>query len=302
VNSFERKPSEPETISLSSGRLRLEIHPQVGGSISAFELIDGGTKKPIMRPSEHPLQRSLDACSFPLVPYVNRIRDGAFRFRGREVRLEPNMAGDPSPLHGQGWLNAWSVDHSDEQRATLTYHHHAGEWPWAYEARQEFTLDEDGLTLVLSCRNQDREPMPCGLGQHPYFLCSPETRIDTQVTSAWTIDDKVLPVDEVPAEGRYDLKDRLVCGQRLDNGFGGWGGEATLSDPAWPYSVRISSADARFFQLYSPSEGGIFVAEAVTHANAALNEPEERWPELGLRVLEPGEEMSLRMRVEVIAR
>jgi aldose 1-epimerase len=302
VNSFERKPSEPETISLSSGRLRLEISPQVGGSISAFELIDGGTKKPIMRPSEHPLQRSLDACSFPLVPYVNRIRDGAFRFRGREVRLEPNMAGDPSPLHGQGWLNAWSVDHSDEQRATLAYRHAAGEWPWAYDARQEFTLDEDGLTLVLSCRNQDREPMPCGLGQHPYFLCSPETRIDTQVTSAWTIDDKVLPVDEVPAEGRYDLKDRLVCGQRLDNGFGGWGGEATLSDPAWPYSVRISSADARFFQLYSPSEGAIFVAEPVTHANAALNEPEERWPELGLRVLEPGEEMSLRMRVEVIAR
>ena len=47
----------------------------------------------------------LDAASFPLVPYVNRIRGGRFTFRGREVRLAPNMAGDPSPLHGQGWLN-----------------------------------------------------------------------------------------------------------------------------------------------------------------------------------------------------
>jgi aldose 1-epimerase len=72
-----------------------------------------------------------------------------------------------------------------------------------------------------------------------------------------------------------------------------------MSDPGWPAMLEMSSADARFFQLYSPKEGGLFVAEPVTHANAALNEPEERWPELGLRVLEPGEEMSLAMRVDV---
>lgn len=45
----------------------------------------------------------------------------------------------------------------------------------------------------------------------------------------------------------------------------------------------------------------MFVAEPVTHANAALNAPEDQWPELGLRVLEPGEEMRLDMRVAVSA-
>jgi aldose 1-epimerase len=109
----------------------------------------------------------------------------------------------------------------------------------------------------------------------------------------------VLPVNKVPAEGRYDLKHRLVCGQDLDNGFGGWGGEARMSDPGWPYAIRMSSDEARFFQLYSPPAGGIFVAEPVTHANAALNAPEEHWPELGMRVLDPDEEMSLTMRLEV---
>jgi aldose 1-epimerase len=112
----------------------------------------------------------------------------------------------------------------------------------------------------------------------------------------------VLPVDKVPADGRYDLRDRLVCGQGLDNGFGGWGGEARMSDPGWPYAVRLLSADAHFFQLYSPPTGGIFVAEPVTHANAALNAPEEQWPELGMRVLEQGEAMSLTMRLDVIPR
>jgi aldose 1-epimerase len=62
----------------------------------------------------------------------------------------------------------------------------------------------------------------------------------------------------------------------------------------------MHSADAKFFQLYSPASGGLYVAEPVSHANAALNEPEEKWDELGLRVLEPGEEMSLTTRWSVI--
>lgn len=255
-----------------------------------------------MRKSHSPLEKVLAACSFPLVPYVNRIRGGTFEWRGRNVHLKPNMPGDPSPLHGQGWLNPWVVESADGENAVLSYHHEAGEWPWTYEARQEFALDERGLTLILACRNAGGEPMPCGLGQHPYFPCGPQTMIDTEVTHAWTVDEKVLPVARVPAEGRYDLKDRLVCAQGLDNGFGGWSGEARMTDPEWPFELRLSSPDAHFFQVYSPAEGGIFVAEPVTHANAALNAPEEQWPQLGLKVLNVGEEMRLPMRLDVVAR
>jgi aldose 1-epimerase len=231
---------------------------------------------------------------------VNRIRGGRFTFRGREVRLAPNMPGDPSPLHGQGWLNAWEVEDATDRTAVLTYRHHAGEWPWDYEARQEFALDERSVSVRLTCRNASAEPMPCGLGQHPYFRCGPETLIDTHVTHVWTIDEHVLPVEKVPAEGRFSLKRRLVCGQDLDHGFGGWGGLAWMDDPSWPCELLLSSRSAGFFQLYSPSEGGIFVAEPVTHANAALNAPQAEWPELGMRVLEPGKAMSLDMRLEVL--
>jgi len=278
----------------------LVLSPSIGGAISSFDWNGEGGPKAILRKCHSPLEKVLDACSFPLVPYVNRIGGGFFTFRGREVRLAPNMSGDPSPLHGQGWLNPWTVDEADETSAVLSFVHKAGEWPWSYEARQEFSLDERGYSLRLTCLNTSDQPMPCGLGQHPYFDCSPETRIDTHVDCAWTIDEKVLPVEKVPAEGRYDLRDRRVCGQDLDNGFGGWGGEARMSDPNWPYELRLSSPEAKFFQVYSPSDGGIFVAEPVTHANAALNASEADWPELGMRVLEPGESMSLDMRLEVI--
>ena len=291
---------ESETlIRLTAGPLRLALSPSIGGAISAFEWTGEAGSRTILRRCNSSLENVLEAASFPLVPFVNRIRGGRFAFRGREVRIAPNMAGDPSPLHGQGWLNPWRVESATDAAAVLSFRHEPGEWPWAYEASQEVALDESGLSIGLTCRNAGAEPMPCGLGQHPYFPCGPETRIDTRVAEVWTVDADVLPVDKVVADGRYDLRERAVCGQDLDNGFGGWNGEARLTDPDWPYELVLSSLQARFFQLYSTAAGGIFVAEPVTHANAALNAPEAEWAGLGLRVLEPGETMSLDMRLEV---
>jgi len=289
-------------VGLSAGKLRLQLNPSIGGSISAFEWVGSGSARPILRQCNSSTENVLDASSFPLVPYVNRIRGGCFLFRGKEVLLDPNMPGDPSPLHGQGWLNSWQVEEACTLSAVLSFRHEPGEWPWNYEARQHFEIDERGFSVRLSCRNLSGDAMPCGLGQHPYFPCGPATRLDTQVRVAWTIDEHVLPVEEVGAEGRYDLKNRLICGRALDNGFGGWGGEARMSDPDWPYEVRLSSPEAKFFQVYSPVEGGIFVAEPVTHANAALNAPEDQWHKLGMRVLAPGEAMDLDLRIDVISK
>jgi aldose 1-epimerase len=287
-------------ITLRAGDLELVLCPSIGGGIRHFRWLGGGAPLPLMRESHRDEKSVLGLANFPLVPFVNRIRGGRFTFRGREVVLQPNLPGDISPLHGQGWLGEWTVESRGNQDAELRFVHAPGEWPWAYEALQLFALDEQGLTLSLWCRNLDDEPMPCGLGQHPYFPCTGETRLDTLVRTAFEIDEHVLPVGEVPAAGRYSLKERAVCGQDLDHGFGGWGGEALITDPAWPFALRMSSEQARFFQVYSPREGGFFVAEPVSHANAALNEPEEKWEELGMRILEGGGEMRLDMRIELI--
>lgn len=287
-------------ICLRTENLELALSHSVGGSIASLEWLgDGFPACGLMRGSHSDSNNVLDAASFPLVPFVNRIRGSRFTFRGREVALKPNMAGDASVLHGQGWLNPWQVLFADGQEAELAFEHAAGEWPWTYEARQHFAIDEGGLTVRLSCLNTSAEAMPCGLGQHPYFPCSEETILDTKVTHAWEIDAHILPTVKVPATGRFDLRERKVCGQGLDHGFCGWAGEARMSDPGWPAQILMSSTEASFIQLYSPAEGGLFVAEPVSHANAALNAPEEEWPDLGMRVLEPGEEMQLTMRLEV---
>jgi aldose 1-epimerase len=209
------------------------------------------------------------------------------------------MPGDPSPLHGQGWASSWEVESSSGAEAVLIFDHAAGEWPWHYQARQRFRLAANALHLKISCTNRSSEPMPCGLGFHPYFHCGPDTRIETEVEQVWTVDEHVLPVAKVPAAGRYAVGDDPVCGRELDNGYDGWSGRALFTDPEWPFEIELSSPAARYFQLYSPKAGGIFVAEPVTHANAALNEPEQDWASLGMRVLEPGEEMALEARIAV---
>ena len=286
-------------LTLRAGALSLTLAPQVGGSIARFDYERDGTRVPILRGCENGGDDVLAMGSFPLVPYVNRIRGGEFRFRDRRVAIVPNMVGDPSPLHGQGWLSPWRVEQASGTEAMLHFEHEAGEWPWAYAAEQRFTLGEDRLEVSLSCTNRSAGPMPCGLGQHPYFYCGPSTRLETQVSHVWLIDEKVLPTEKVAAKGPYDLSDVQVCGMGLDHGFGGWGGSARVTDPQWPCGLVMSSPDAAFFQIYSPPEGGIFVIEPVTHANAALNAPEEEWSELGMKILEPGQTISLTMRLEV---
>ena len=184
------------------------------------------------------------------------------------------MAGDPSPLHGQGWLNAWTVDEASEHGAVLSFVHPAGEWPWSYAARQEFALDENGPLAALTCRNQFRRPDAVRAWPASLFPVRADTQSIPRSTDVWTIDEHVLPVEKVPATGRYDLRDRPVCGQGLDHGFGGWGGEARMSDPDWPLRcacrrpTRVSSSSIRPPRRH-------FRCRAGQPRQAALNAAEE---------------------------
>ena len=290
-------------ILLRAGTLRVEVAPRIGGSIARFDRLEAsGGRSAIFRGSDEEYDDVLAAGCFPLVPYANRIRSGRFTCDGRTIVLAPNLAGDASPLHGQGWQSAWrSVGEADARSVELVFEHKAGEWPWAYEAQQRIELDESGLAVRLSCRNLSAEPMPCGLGLHPYFPCSADTELDATVSAVWTVDERVLPVERVAAAGRYDLSRRRICGQGLDNGFDGWGGQARIAWPERGLVLEMSSPDAARFQVYSPADGGLFVAEPVQNANAALNRPQPDWTDAGLRMLAQGEEAVMRTRFSVVA-
>ena len=286
---------------LRAGALELQVTPAVGGSVARFDWLGRGGRQPLLRGNDDNFSDVTDAGCFPLVPFANRIRGGSFRCGGRDIVLAPNLAGDASPLHGQGWRAAWAVEQVSSDEIGLFYRHESGEWPWTYEARQRMALTPDGLSVKLSCRNLSTLPMPCGLGLHPYYPCTAETLLDTGVTSAWSVDEAVLPVANVPATGRYSLQNRLICGLRLDNGFDGWRSPARIAWPGRAVALELASSDAPRFQVYSPGEGGFFVAEPVQNANCALNAPQAEWHSLGIELLAAGESRRLLARFSVSA-
>jgi len=283
---------------LRAGALELQLAPAIGGAIARFDRHIADGVHPLMRPAEPGADAVLAMASFPLVPYANRIRDGRFVCDGRTVTLTPNLPGDPSPLHGQGWTSAWTLASADETSARMTFTHAADEWLWDYESWQDFALDPDGLSLTLGCRNLSPEPMPCGLALHPYFPCDADTVVDIAVAGAWTIDEKVLPVERVAAEGRYALSNRAICGADLDNGFDGWTGPAHIR---WRNgsAIAMSSTDADCFQVYAPPAGQFFAAEPVQNVNAALNAPQADWLSLGIAMLAQREARTLTVRFDV---
>jgi aldose 1-epimerase len=288
-----------DRVILKADDLELGLEPSVGGAFTHFIDHSRGEPVDLLRRASPGFTDALDSAGFALVPFCNRVRDGRFSFDGRQIQLPSNSPGQKHPMHGQGWRSAWTVADLGEASATLAFRHEAGDWPWTYEARLAVALKGRGLDVTLACRNLSPSVMPCGLGLHPYHPCDGQTLLQTGVTSVWTVDDEVMPVASVPAQGRYDLSRRLICGQGLDNGYDGWSGDSLIHWPGQGRGLRLTSPCPRF-QLFSPPQGGLFVAEPVTNANAALNRPQAEWPALGLWLLATGEAAVISARYDVL--
>ena len=209
-------------IALQRGDMRLDLAPAIGGAITRLSFRGRDVLRPARPDGEGPLQTSC----FAMVPFANRIAHGQLPSGVCDIRLQPNLAGHPHPLHGHGWLQPWRVSSRDAARATLAYDHPADDWPWAYSARQDIELRDDGVDLTLRLTNQARKPMPFSLGFHPYFPRTPATRLRASVAGVWLCDSSLIPTRHA-AESALPafLEDGdLAAAPDLDHCFSGWRG------------------------------------------------------------------------------
>jgi aldose 1-epimerase len=258
---------------------------------------------------------AFQSASFALVPYANRIADGVFRFRGREVRIPRNARGQAHPLHGHAWHEPWRVAASSDRHVTLTFAYEAGSWPWTYSAEQTFTLSDSGLRVDLTVTNRDSQTMPAGLGWHPYFPRTTRTRLQASVSGAWQINDEFLPTAHVAGArfGDWSRGDIVERPALIDHCHTGWGGTARIllagaaSDagtastgpgvaggpgPDGDIVLTMSASEAlRWLHVYIPVGRDFFCVEPVSHMPNAVNRPEAP-EETGLASLEPGGSLS----------
>ncbi len=284
-------------ISISRGDYSLDALPELGGALGAlrFRGVD------ILRPTSPQATDPLESAAFPLIPFANRIAHGRFELDGATVRLKENAPGQPHPLHGQGWRQPWRVQARQSDRIALSFEHRAGEWPWDYAARQEFSLDEQGLEVALSVENRGERPMPIGLGWHPYFRRSPRLRLRAHVEDVWLTDAQCLPTGRAEGAhfGDWGRGGRLP-NALIDHCYSGWTGTAEIEWPEEMLCLRLSASQPlRWLHLYAPPAESFFCIEPVSHMPDAVNRPES--PDVtGRRTLAPGETLAARVRLTAV--
>ncbi|KSB90337.1 aldose epimerase [Caulobacter vibrioides] len=277
---------------LATAHARVELMPEVGGSIGRF-VFDGCD---VLRPTPEGTTDALDVGCFPLVPFCNRIPNGRFSFQGREVTLAPNLGGHPHPLHGQGWRAAWTVTGLSDTRAVLTYDHAPSDWPWAYRAEQILVLSDEGLRIELSVTNTGTETMPAGLGLHPYFAARPGESLKMDVDGVWMVDADVLPTVHHQGPWRRDWTVGAVTAtdSLIDNCWTGFGGKAVLSAPEGTSTIIQASDNCRWAHVYSPPGADFVCVEPTSSRPDPFGEGET-----GIVALAPGEKASVWMTLTI---
>ena len=162
-----------------------------------------------------------------LVPWPNRIRDGAYSFDGRNLQLgltEPELG---NASHGLVRWAAWTPEEQAASSVSLSYRLMAQSgYPWTLDLHVLFDLSADGLTVTQTATNLSDQPAPYASGAHPYLSAGPgpvdRWELSLPASLRLLSDARQIPVGEEDLTGTtYDFRvSRPIRDAVLDDGFG----------------------------------------------------------------------------------
>jgi aldose 1-epimerase len=170
-----------------------------------------------------------------LAPWPNRLRDGAFEWRGRTRQTAITEVPAHNAIHGLvRWAN-WTVPEAETLHSpytpqtppdstSLTYRLHPQPgWPWTLDFRVTYRLSPvHGLEVRTQVVNGSDEPCPVGFGWHPYIRGPVDgCTLTVPAATIYRADERGIPTGREPVAGT-DLdfrRPRTVGGSRLDHAF-----------------------------------------------------------------------------------
>lgn len=175
-----------DEIELADGRASLVVRPREGAAILRYDALrPGRAPTPLLEPSRGLLKFG----SQLLIPWSNRISGGGFEFDGRFHAIEPNVDGEPFPLHGDAFQRPWRLTKRTGTELELVLEDGAI-GPYRYHASVRYALEEGALSVVLAVENRAAIRLPYGLGFHPWFPRRPRTLLQARRTvSGWRTND-----------------------------------------------------------------------------------------------------------------
>jgi aldose 1-epimerase len=285
-----------DIVKLTDGAAEAVVIPSLGAGLASYDLLAGGRPQALFRRcSDIDGAGPFDLANNLLVPWSNRVSGGGFQFRNRFHPLEPNLAGEPCPIHGNGFAAAWAVIKSARELAVLELRS-IGPGPFEYHAKATYRLAGEGrLSMALDVTNLG-QPLPFGLGFHPWLPRTPRTFLRAKAQTVTLQDERYLPASKVAVATRPDWDfsaPRSLPDRWINNEFDGWAGQAWVEWRDRGLSLAIAASGTARYIVYSPArDAGFFCLEPVSHAIDAFNVPDG--PEAnGLIILERGQSMSI---------
>jgi len=229
-----------------------------------------------------------------LAPSANRIRgrpvEGAREIEtmvaGRAVRLPRNWGGkapgaEQYAMHGLILDVAvpWRQESPDRVTGLLEAGDFGGRWPGRAALDFEWRLEGGDLVLRLAAHNVGAEPLPMGVGWHPYFALPSgdrrQARLRVPARSWVPVNnyDEVLPTGRIAetSNSAFDFggpAGQPLAERYLDDCFTDLRREAgqavaEVRDPAAGLGLRIASPSphVKAFQVYAPPDKAFVVVE-----------------------------------------
>jgi aldose 1-epimerase len=185
------RPPSGEQVAISLGDQRAMV-ATVGGGLREYiagghEVLDGYAVDAICDGGRGQL----------LVPWPNRLRDGRYTWRGRELQLALSEPETANAIHGLARWMRWSVVSRSPAGCSLQLELPAQPgYPFQLLLDVSYRLDAAGLTVTVGATNIGTEPCPFGAGAHPYVA-----------VGTASVDDALL---QVPAERRLVVDERQI--------------------------------------------------------------------------------------------
>lgn len=241
-----------------------------------------------------------------LIPWPNRVRDGRYRFGGRDRQLALTEPEYHNATHGLVRWALWELRQHEADHLTVGYRLHPQPgWAWHLDCTTTYAVGPAGLVVTASVTNVGDEPAPFGYGAHPYLFIGDAAVGDVEVSipaaTRVEVDDRSLPAGRRSVSGTaYDFRRARALGQtRLDTAYtdiepdpdGCW--RVTVAPPGLPAcSVWGEAAAFPWLQVFSqkaeagqPGAHGIAV-EPMTCPADSFNSGED------LLVLDAGQRWS----------
>ncbi len=192
-----------------------------GGGYRAV-VTEGGAALRVLEHEGRPLVDGFPEDAMPrvcrgqvLMPWPNRIRDGAYTFDDRDLQLPLTEPSRHNASHGLVRWVAWSPEEHTAHSVSLTYRLMAQTgYPWTLDLHLLYDLSADGLTVTHTATNLGADAAPYAVGMHPYLTVGDPTvgRLDSlelllPAATRCLVDERELPVSDEPVEDTaYDFR------------------------------------------------------------------------------------------------